>query len=218
MTDEDNRKNKSHLIGYARVSTEDQNLEQQIEALTRFGVDPRDIYKEKVSGKSMNRPEWKALLKDARAGDTVVVWKIDRIGRRLIEVLQTAEQLKERGIRLRSLDGEVDMDTAAGYLFFSIMCAFAEMERRLTSERTKAGLAVARANGRFGGRPADLSDDEAREAFEAVEKGAVLAHIAKGRKPPLTSQAYINRWILLGLRPLRLRDEKKKAKKEKGNV
>lgn len=187
-----NRNETGHKIGYARVSTEDQDLTLQREALIKAGVDPLDIYEDKATGKHMNRPGWQALLKDAREGDTVIIWKLDRMGRDLVELVRTADNLRNRGIELRSLDSWIDTSTPIGRAMFQLMGVFAELERSMISERTKAGLAVARARGRIGGRRKKLSDDEVIECYRRVKAGEFVKDIAaeKGVK----SQAYYNRF------------------------
>lgn len=142
-----------HLIGYARVSTDDQDPSLQVAALERFGVAREDIHEEHASGGSMNRPVWKDLVKTLHQGDVVVVWKLDRLGRTLIGLLNTVEELGRQGVHLRTLDGMIDTTSAMGLFFFQIMGAVAELERGLISERTRAGMAVRRAEGvRFGAK------------------------------------------------------------------
>lgn len=143
------------LIGYARVSTEDQSLDMQLDALEQR--DCLKIFTEKVSGKSKARPQLEAMFDYLRDGeDTVVIYKLDRLGRSMKDLLEITESLSERGIGLVSIRDGIDMTTATGRLYFHLMACLAEFERDLISERTKAGLAAARARGRKGGRkPAD---------------------------------------------------------------
>ena len=144
---------QSTLIGYARVSTDDQDLSLQVAALKRFGVEPDRILQEHASGKTMDRPVWKTVMETVSAGDTVVVWKLDRMGRTLIGLLETIEQLASIGAHIRTVDGQVDTTTAMGRFFVQIMGAVAELERGLISERTRAGMAVRRAQGvQFGAK------------------------------------------------------------------
>lgn len=143
-------------IGYARVSTEDQKLDLQHDALVRAGVDPSRIYDEHVSGAKTHRPALDACLKALRPGDVLVVWKLDRLGRRLSELIRIALELEARGIGLHSLSERIDTTTAGGRMIFHVMGAFAQFERDLISERTKAGLAAARARGHRGGRKPKL--------------------------------------------------------------
>ncbi|HDR7502779.1 TPA: recombinase family protein [Bacillus toyonensis] len=138
-------------LAYARVSTQDQNLELQMDALKKFGYD--EIYTEKVSGMKTERPELDKLFNKLRKGDTVIVWKLDRLGRSTKHVLEIAEQLEELGVELVSIQDKIDTTTATGKAMFRMLVVLNEMERDIISERTKAGLESARARGRVGGRP-----------------------------------------------------------------
>jgi DNA invertase Pin-like site-specific DNA recombinase len=142
-------------IGYARVSTFEQNLDMQIDALNK--EDCRQVFTDKVSGTKSSKPAFEKLLESARAGDTIVVWKLDRLGRNTVKLIELVEELAKRKINLKSLSEQVDTTTATGNLFFQFMCILAEHERNIISERTKAGLSSARARGRTGGRPKGLS-------------------------------------------------------------
>jgi len=149
-----------HLIGYARVSTVDQNPQLQVDALVRAGVHPDDIYTEKVSGSAIVRPQFDAMMKDVREGDTVVVWKLDRLARNNVALHQIAERIRAKGANLRLLDNSgLDTTTAAGRLMFGMLAVMAEFERDLSRERTIAGLARAAAEGRKGGTVAKHSDE-----------------------------------------------------------
>ena len=142
------------LIGYARVSTEDQSLDLQRDALMERGCER--VFEEKASGKDAERPQLRAMFEYLREGDTVVVWKLDRLGRSMRDLLELTEQMQERGVGFVSIKDGIDMTTATGRLYFHLMACLSEFERDLISERTKAGLAAARARGRQGGRkPAD---------------------------------------------------------------
>ncbi|MGO4398009.1 recombinase family protein [Achromobacter sp. PAB15] len=141
-------------IGYARVSTDDQHLDLQCGVLTKAGCSV--IYAEKVSGKTAGRPELDQCLKVLRAGDTLVVWRLDRLGRSLQDLLRIVDDLKERGIGFVSLTEKIETDNAAGKLIFHVFAALSEFERSLIRERTHAGLAAARARGRAGGRKPKL--------------------------------------------------------------
>jgi DNA invertase Pin-like site-specific DNA recombinase len=143
-------------IGYARVSTQDQDLSLQLDALQQIGCDK--IFTEKASGAQRNRPELKAALDYLRSGDTLVVWKLDRLARSLRQLIETFEHLNERSIGLRSLTEAIDTTTPGGTLIFHIFGALAEFERSVIRERTNAGLAAARARGRLGGRPPALTE------------------------------------------------------------
>ena len=143
------------VIGYARVSTQEQDLALQLDALKAAGCDR--IYEERASGAQRDRPELKAALSYMRAGDTLVVWKLDRLARSLKQLIDTVEDLGSRGIGLRSVTEAIDTTTSGGRLIFHIFAALAEFERAVIRERTLAGLAAARVRGRKGGRPPALA-------------------------------------------------------------
>jgi DNA invertase Pin-like site-specific DNA recombinase len=152
----------SRSFGYARVSTDDQNLALQLEALTKHGIAPSRIFKDKLSGAKSDRPGLSRCLDAVETGDVLVVWRLDRLGRSMRHLITLVEDLRDRGVGFRSLqEGAIDTTSASGELIFNIFSALAQFERRLIQERTKAGLAVARARGRHGGRPR-LESEEAR--------------------------------------------------------
>jgi DNA invertase Pin-like site-specific DNA recombinase len=155
------------LIGYARVSTDDQNLNLQYDALRAAGCST--IYEDRKSGAGTERPGLKALLAAACAGDTVVVWRLDRLGRSLKDLIRMVERLEARGVGMRSLQEAIDTTSSGGRLVFHIFGALAEFERTLIAERTKAGLAAARARGRVGGRPRRLDADGRRQAVRLYD-------------------------------------------------
>jgi len=161
------------LLGYARVSTDDQNLEPQIDQLIAAGVDPSNIYQEHVSGAKTKRPELQNLMRAMRDGDILVICKLDRLGRSTMDLLKIADQLKERGIELRSLSDCIDTTTPAGKLLYTMLAAFAEFERNLISERTKAGLKAARARGARGGRPPTLKVKQVETAIKFLRDPTV---------------------------------------------
>src|SRR5262245_15363436 len=142
------------LVGYARVSTQEQDLALQLDALKGAGC--IKLLEEKASGAQRERPALKAALDYMRKGDTLVVWKLDRLARSLKQLIETVEDLEKRGIGLRSLTEAIDTTTAGGKLVFHIFAALAEFERGVIRERTLAGLQAARARGRLGGRPPAL--------------------------------------------------------------
>ena len=142
------------LVGYARVSTQEQDLALQLDALHRAGCER--VFEEKASGAQRDRPALKAALDYMREGDTLVVWKLDRLARSLKQLIETVEAFAGRGIGLRSLTEAIDTTTAGGKLVFHIFAALAEFERGVIRERTLAGLQAARARGRVGGRPPAL--------------------------------------------------------------
>ena len=145
------------LIGYARVSTPDQSLDLQRDALLAAGCDPNHLYTDVASGAKADRPGLEAALHYLRAGDTLVVWKLDRLGRSLTHLIDTVRRLDARGIGFKSLQEHIDTTTPGGKLVFHVFAALAEFERDLIGERTKAGLTAARARGRKGGRKRALT-------------------------------------------------------------
>ena len=147
-------------IGYARVSTDDQNLDLQIDALTKHGIPKSYIFTDKMSGAKSDRPGLAKCLDALQDGDVLVVWRLDRLGRSMQHLITVVEDIRGRGIGFRSLsEGAIDTTNASGELIFNIFSALAQFERRLIQERTKAGLAVARARGRHGGRPRIESEE-----------------------------------------------------------
>lgn len=152
-------------IGYARVSTKEQSLNLQQDALQNEGCEK--IYSERVSGKNANRPELQSMLGQIRRGDMIVVWKLDRLGRSLRDLVNLISKFQELEVGFKSLQDNIDTTTPTGKLTFHLFAALAEFERDIISSRTKAGLEAARARGRKGGRPKGLSkkaQDKARLA------------------------------------------------------
>ena len=161
-------------IGYARVSKADgkQVLDLQMDELQQAGVTPQNVYSDRISGGQSDRPGLQACLKALRAGDTLVVWKLDRLGRNLKHLVSTVEKLAEQGIGFKVLSGRgatIDTTTAGGKLIFGIFAALAEFERELIRERTIAGLKAARARGKKGGRKFQLTKNQVRFAQSAVQ-------------------------------------------------
>ena len=144
------------LIGYARVSTEDQNLDLQKDALLTIGCEK--IFDDRMSGAKAERPGLTKALEICRKDDTLVVWRLDRLGRSLKDLISLAETLKERGIGLKSIQESIDTTTSGGQLIFHMFGALAEFERNLIRERVNAGLVAARARGKVGGRPKALDE------------------------------------------------------------
>ena len=155
------------LIGYARVSTDDQKLNLQQDALRAAGCEK--IFEDYVSGSKVNRPGLNKALEMARAGDTLVVWRLDRLGRSLKELLGLTETLKERSIGLQSLQESINTSSSSGQLVFHLFGALAEFERNLVKERTRAGLTAARARGRIGGRPKALDPKKRQLAVKLYQ-------------------------------------------------
>ncbi len=173
------------LIGYARVSKSDgvQTIAPQRDALLSAGIAPERIYEDIASGRNDARPGLKACIKALQPGNTLVIWKLDRLGRDLRHLVNTVEDLRVRGINLKVLTGagaEIDTTTANGRLAFGIFAAFAEFERELIAERTQAGLAAARARGRLGGRPRKMDRATLAMAMAAMaDRQTVAADVAR---------------------------------------
>ena len=172
-------------IGYARVSKADgsQALDLQIDALKKAGVKANHIYQDKASGKHDDRPGLVACLKALRKGDLLIVWKLDRLGRDLRHLVNTIQELLDKGVGFKVLAGqgaEINTTTASGKLVFGIFAALAEFERELIRERTMAGLAAARARGRKGGRKFSLTKAQVRLAQVAMgKKETVVGDLCK---------------------------------------
>ncbi|CDL85832.1 recombinase family protein [Xenorhabdus cabanillasii] len=159
-------------IGYARVSTDDQNLHLQRDALTTAGC--RIIYEDKACGKNIARPELDNCLKALRPGDTLVVWRLDRLGRSLGDLVKVVTHLvDERQVGFLSLQEQIETNSASGKLVSHVFAALAEFERNLISERTKAGLEAARARGRLGGRKPKLQKKDIREIKALLKDGSI---------------------------------------------
>ena len=190
----------SRKIGYARVSTADQNLDLQVEALKRYGVPEKLIFTDKISGARRDRPGLTQALKTAQHEDTeFVVWKLDRLGRSLLGILDTVQLLASRKIRLVSMTEGLDLGTPMGRMVLHIMASLAEYERELIRERTIAGLRQAREDGRNHGRPASMTDERCEKAKEMLTSGA---HVVNDILPALQSldgppikRAALYRWV-----------------------
>ena len=151
--------------GYARVSTKDQNLDMQIDALKKAGCNK--VFQEIAKGAKADRPEWTALLNEIQAGDTLVLWKLDRMGRSLPHLIKTVNELISNNIDIISLNDPINVITAQGRFMFNVFASLAEFEKDLIRERTIAGLKSARDRGRMGGRPKGLSEKAKRSACSA---------------------------------------------------
>ncbi len=156
------------LIGYVRVSTAEQNADLQINELNK--AECEKIFQDKVSGAKTERPGIQDAFDFLREGDCLVVWRLDRLGRSLIHLIETINQLEERGIGFRSLQEAIDTTTSGGRLVFHIFGALAEFERNLIRERTIAGLEAARARGRVGGRPRALDEKKTELAYQLYDE------------------------------------------------
>jgi DNA invertase Pin-like site-specific DNA recombinase len=181
--------NGGAVLGYGRVSRDGQDLSQQRAALRAAGCSR--LFEEKASGGRWNRPELHRLLDHLRPGDVVVVWKLDRLSRSLKDLLHIMEKIGEAGAGFRSLTEAIDTTTPAGRMMMQMVGAFAEFERAMIRERTSAGLAAARAEGRIGGRRKKLDNAKRREIAEAVVSGRkTAAQMARifGVSPPTVSR------------------------------
>lgn len=166
-------------IGYARVSTEDQRLDLQITALKSAQCD-KIISDKGVSGRAFERPGLEETLKTLQKGDTLVVWRLDRLGRSLIQLVQLMDELGKEGIHFHSITESIDTNSSGGRLLFHMIAALSEFERALISERTRAGMAAARQNGTRLGRPPGLSGAEFAEAARAIrEDGEQVKTVAE---------------------------------------
>jgi len=163
-------------IGYARVSTDDQSLDLQVKALKAFGCEDDHIHREQASGASTKRPKLDTAFQDARPGDTLVVWKLDRLGRSMIDLLHRLQDLDARGIGFVSLTERIDTTTPAGRLLLHIMGALAQFERDLIRERTKAGQEAARARGVQIGHEPKIDMAKAAQMFA---RGATVRQVAE---------------------------------------
>ena len=165
------------LVGYARVSTDEQTTRLQLDALKAAGCER--IFQDKLGGALRSRPQMDRALAGLRAGDTLVVWKLDRLGRSLRNLLEIAETLHERDVALRSLTEHIDTATAAGKMLYSVLGAVAQFERDVLRERTVAGIRAAQARGEHVGRPPALTTSQIREARKMLDRGENASHVAR---------------------------------------
>ena len=199
-------------IGYARVSTKEQNLQLQLDALEKAGCARRDIYADDgVSGKYASRPKLDACLEALQPGDTLNVWRLDRLGRSIQHLIQVINELKDRGIAFRSLTDGFDTSTASGELVFHIFAALAQFERSLIIERTMAGLQVAKDRGYIGGRQPKLSGEQIRTARQMLTSGFTIAAVARALE---VSRMTIYRVIEATDAELRERDARTAARRK----
>lgn len=181
----------SMKLGYARVSTSEQVLDLQLDALRQAGCE--QLFTDTISGVKTQRPGWEQLLAYARPGDAVVVWRLDRLGRSTRQLITLVEELGQRGLHLVSLQDPIDTTSPGGQLVFQIFCALAEHERNVLVQRTRAGLTAARARGRQGGRPAGLAPryqqiaPAVRELYEAGQQSTrqLMAYFQIGSRRTL---------------------------------
>ena len=178
------------LIGYARVSTTDQNLSLQKDALQKAGCER--IYEDQISGTKENRPGLQKALEMLRENDTLVVWKLDRLGRSVKSLITLVSDLNSKNIQFKSITDSIDTSTPSGRFFFHVMASLAQMERELIVERTKAGLDAAKKLGRVGGRKRVMSESKLSSAKRLLEAGALPKDVAKDLG---VSLATLYRWI-----------------------
>lgn len=195
LTQKGNLKSPSgRLIGYARVSTDDQNLRSQVRALKEHGVAARLIFTDKASGARTERSGLDACLTTLEKGDVLIVWRLDRLGRSLKHLIEIVEHLQGRGVGLRSLqDGVIDTTSASGQLIFAMFSALAQFERNLISERTRAGLAATRKRGRAGGRKPMSPDDPRVVTAVAVHQNKQINISEYCRKQGISRATYYKR-------------------------
>ena len=165
------------LIGYARVSTQDQNLELQRDALNKAGC--KKIFEDKISGARADRPGLVMALEMLREDDTLIVWKLDRLGRSVKQLVGLVSDLQKQGVQFKSLTDSIDTSTPSGRFFFHVMASLAEMERELTIERTRAGLETARKYGRKGGRRPKMTESKIESAKKLLASGIPPKDVAK---------------------------------------
>jgi DNA invertase Pin-like site-specific DNA recombinase len=187
----------SMLIGYARVSTNEQNLNLQRDALLKAGVSANNLYTDTITGTKEERPGLSQALSHLRAGDTLVVWRLDRLGRSLKHLIETVTALKQQGIAFKSITENIDTLTATGQLVFHIFGALAEFERNLITERTMAGLEASRSRGRKGGRPRLISTAGKVTTAKKLYRDRTLS-IPEICKTLNISKATLYRWVNAG--------------------
>lgn len=183
------------LLGYARVSTGDQNPDHQIDALARAGVDPGNIYLDRASGAKASRPKLDELVGKLRDGDTVVITRLDRLGRSVVHLVTLGAELRDRGVGLRVIEQGIDTSTIEGRAMFGMLSVLAELQRELIVANTRDGLVAARARGRTGGRRPKLSPDQITIAQDLYDAGAkTVQQIADILKVPRTTvYGHLNR-------------------------
>ena len=164
------------LIGYARVSTQDQHLEFQREALVKAGC--QKVFEDKVSGTRADRPGLAKALEMLREGDALVVWKLDRLGRSVKQLVDLIGELRQQGVQFKSVTDAIDTGTPSGRFFFHVMASLSEMERELIVERTRAGLEVARQLGRKGGRKPKMTGSKIASARKLLASGVPPKDVA----------------------------------------
>jgi len=196
-----NANQNGRLIGYGRVSSNGQELQMQLDALQKAGCSKKHIFTDKVSGAKSARPGLDQCLGQLKSGDTLVVWRLDRLGRSLRHLIDLVDEFHRRDVGLKSLnDGGLDTTTANGKLIFNIFASLAEFERQLIQERTRAGLKAARARGRLGGRPPMGANDPRIKTAKTLhaDKNMPVADICKTLQ---ISRASLYRWLSVKPQP-----------------
>ena len=178
------------LVGYARVSMVDQNLELQLSALKEIGCEK--LYQDHISGTKTNRPGLNMALEVLRKNDTLVVWKLDRLGRTVKGLIDLVNQLHQKEIHFKSITDNVDTSSTSGRFFFHVMASLAQMERELIAERTKAGLAAAKAQGRVGGRKRKMTQSKIESAKKLLASGVLPKDVAQNLGVSIPT---LYRWI-----------------------
>jgi DNA invertase Pin-like site-specific DNA recombinase len=184
------------LIGYARVSTTDQNLELQLDALKKGGC--QRVFTDQASGARADRVGLKDALSHLREGDSLVVWKLDRLGRTVKGLIDLVGELESRKVHFQSLTDGIDTKTPAGRFFFHVMASLAQMERELLVERTQAGLAAAKARGKLGGRPRRMTGSKLESARRLLVSGAQPREVARDLGVSIQT---LYRWLPASGRP-----------------
>lgn len=181
------------MLGYARVSTNDQNNQRQVDELVKYGVAPEDIFQDKQSGKTLDRAAWKACFRDLQKGDLLVIYSLDRLGRNLRDLIEVEKQLFDKGVKLKVIAQDINTSTAAGRFMFHILGGLAQWEREWNWERTKHGLASAQARGVIGGQASEYSDEKIKDALK--KSGGSVRGAAKiaGCKP-ITIKRRMEMW------------------------
>ncbi len=179
------------IFGYIRVSKDEQNYDLQTDALKKAGCE--EIFKEKISGASKHRPEFEKLINHLRKDDVVVVWRIDRLGRTTLELIKLMVEFREKGVEFKSLTEGIDTTTSMGRVWFMLSAVFAENEREIIRERSRAGIEAARARGKVGGRPKGLPKEAIAKASTAAilyKEGRSISQIRESLKIGSNSTVY----------------------------
>lgn len=167
---------KGKLIGYARTSRTDQRLDLQINALIKYGVEDKNLFSEQLSALSMKRPQYDLALKRCRKGDTLVVWKLDRLGRNVHQLIETVNSLEQRGVEFKSLTEPFDTTSPMGTMMFNMTASMAQLERDSTAERTVAGIAAAKERNTYTTRSLSFKAKEWNKAVELIKETPILTN------------------------------------------